>query len=128
MGLSVWRLGLRRTAGARTGRFKLACWLTLIAVAGLVLAYACHRNLYQRCQDYLKNEVEVQAKRRECETMEERIQASRQRVESLGSDPLEIEADIRRNNNLVREGETIYRIEMVPANAQAGGRAGHATP
>jgi cell division protein FtsB len=94
-------------------RKKLRYWLVLTAVMAMVLAYAGHRNLRQRFQDYLKNKGEIQAKLRECEALEQRIQASRERVTSLGSDPLEIEAEIRRNKNLVREGEKIYRIQTV---------------
>ncbi|NLT59368.1 MAG: hypothetical protein GXX88_01940, partial [Candidatus Hydrogenedentes bacterium] len=36
------------------------------------------------------------------------------KVEHLDGDAVEMEAAIRRNKNLVREGETIYRVELPP--------------
>lgn len=102
---------------------RLGYWLALVGAAVLAAVYAERRDLGRRYEELRQTEAEVQTKRLQCETLERRIQASRQRVDSLGSDLLEIEADIRRNKSLVREGETIYRIEPV-----ADARDGHQRP
>ena len=116
---AVWRLTAREILGTRVGQLRLGYWLALAGVAVLTAVYADRRDLARRYDEYRRNEAGIEAKRLECEALEQRIQASRQRVDSLGNDLLEIEADIRRNKSLVREGETIYRIE--PADdARAG--------
>jgi len=116
---AVWRATAREILGTRIGRLRLGYWLTLLGVGVLAAVYAERRELGRRYEEYRRNEMEVQTKRLECEALEQRIQASRQRVDSLGNDLLEIEADIRRNKTLVREGEIIYRIEPV-GEAHAG--------
>jgi len=113
------RLGPPRTA-VPAGGSTPGYWLTLLVVAGLVLAYAAHRNLYPRSQEHLDNRNAIRAKQRECEALEQKIQAAQRHVESLGNDPLEIEADIRRSKNLVRNGETIYRIKAIPTKDDPG--------
>ena len=87
--------------------------MTLVGAGALAAVYAEWRDVGRRYEAYRRNETEIQTKRIECEALEQRLQASRQRVDSLGNDLLEIEADIRHNKSLVREGEIIYRIEPV---------------
>ena len=43
--------------------------------------------------------------------LQKRESELRQRVDHLVNDPVEMEAEVRRSKNRVREGETIYRIE-----------------
>jgi len=88
--------------------------ILVVAVAGMVIAYAFHRDLFALYQSYRERGAEVQASRdelREAQILEEELS---RKVEHLDGDAVEMEAAIRRNKNLVREGETIYRVELPP--------------
>jgi len=91
-------------------------WLILLLVAGLTALYADRRDLYDRYQVFLDDQQKIQAAQNQCGALQAQIDDARRLVEHLGSDPLEIEDAIRRNKNLVREGETIYRIQPPPGN------------
>lgn len=109
-------------------RKSIRYWLALALTAAIMAGYASHRNLHRRFKDYLKSEADIQARQDRTATLEGRIEQSRERVESLGSDPLEIEADIRRHKTLVRDGERIYRIEEVPADRVSPHDPGDVSP
>lgn len=87
-------------------------WLALLLVAGLAGAYAVHRDLYGTYLEYRESDARVDALMDGHKTLEETRDALQRRVDLLGSDPVEIEASIRRGKNLVREGERVYRIEL----------------
>ena len=89
-------------------------WLVLLLVAALTVLYVQRRDLPRRYMDYQKSAEELAQARQSCAELEGKIEASRQRAEHLGSDPTEIEAAIRRSKDLVREGETVFRIEKAP--------------
>lgn len=89
-------------------------WLILLLVAALAALYVQRRDLPRRYLDYQKSAQELAQARQSCAELDEKIEASRQRAEHLGSDPTEIEAAIRRSKDLVREGETVFRIEKAP--------------
>jgi cell division protein FtsB len=101
-------------------RHKLVYWLILLLVGALSLLYAERRNLYARYLEHEQTIGRVRGGREQCDTLKNEIESSRQRVEHLGTDPAEIEAAIRRNKDLVREGEKGYRIEKAQdGNAMA---------
>jgi len=114
-------MGLRRV-----GSYVLVALL----VALVTVMYAERRNLFARYFEHEAREGQVDTVRQQCEELQKEIDSSRRRVENLGSDPLEIEAAIRRSKDLVREGEKIYRIETGPAGAAqgTGSGSGLATP
>ena len=64
--------------------------------------------------------------------LEHTLKTGKEHADNLGTDPVEVEAAIRRVKRLVREGETIFRIEegseaapAAPApEAPAGGTIG----
>lgn len=89
-------------------------WLLLLVAAVLTLLYAERRNLYVRYMEHVEAEQEVLQGQERCEKIETETEATRQHLEHLGTDPIEIEAAIRRSKDLVREGEKIYRIEKSP--------------
>lgn len=89
-------------------------WLILLLVAALTVLYVQRRDLPRRYMDYQKSAEELAQARQLCAELDGKIEASRQRAEHLGSDPTEIEAAIRRSKDLVREGETVFRIEKAP--------------
>ena len=86
-------------------------WLVLLVAAVLTLLYAERRNLYIRYMEHVETKKEVLEGQKQCEKLEAEAEATRQRIQHLGTDPIEIEAAIRRSKDLVREGEKIYRIE-----------------
>lgn len=92
-------------------------WAALAVLAVALVAYARQHDLPQLYAGYRYSEQEVQQ-------LEERLQALRieeaklqQNVEDLDNDPLAVEAEIRRSKGLVREGETVYRVELPPVPA-----------
>jgi cell division protein FtsB len=86
-------------------------WLVLILAGVLTVLYVQKHNLPERFLEHRYGVEQVQDAEQQCKTLEAEIDATRQRVEHLGSDPLEIEDTIRHNKDFVRQGETIYRIQ-----------------
>jgi cell division protein FtsB len=86
--------------------------LGLAVTAALVVGYAGLRDLYGRYADYRRNEGEVRALEREIEQLKQTAQELGERKEGLGTNPVEMEAAIRRTKNLVRPGEKVYRVEQ----------------
>ncbi len=85
--------------------------VTFIAVASLSAAYAVQRDLLGRYAQYQQREEQVRSMQRQVDAFEEQVSRAQQRVKDLDADPLELEAAIRHIKRLVREGETIYRIQ-----------------
>ncbi|GEM_PF-843164 len=96
--------------------------MVVVAVTGIVCAYAFHRDLLSLYNKYCEREAAVQRLRqsvREAQALEDDLS---RRVDGLDHDAVEMEAAIRRNKELIREGETIYRVEL-PPEIGAGGTA-----
>ncbi|MEK7794993.1 MAG: septum formation initiator family protein [Candidatus Hydrogenedentota bacterium] len=93
----------------RTGMWY---WLALAFILGAVVFYAQQHDVFGLYDQYQESERAVQEldERLSAATAEEAV--SREHVEHLERDPLEIEAAIRDGKGLVRDGETIYRVEL----------------
>jgi cell division protein FtsB len=91
--------------------------LVFLVATGLTVGYVIHRDLAGQYTFYQENEEYVRAMREQQRALTAEEQRLTQRVEGLTSDPVEVEADIRRSKGLVRPGERILRIE--PVNAEA---------
>lgn len=89
-------------------------WLILLLAVALTIYYVQRRDLVHRYFEYQKNARELSQAEQSCADLEEKLSESRERARYLDSDPTEIEAAIRRNKDLVREGETVFRIEKAP--------------
>jgi cell division protein FtsB len=83
----------------------------------LAVAYVVHRDLHGRYQAYQRSEESVQAAQHKEQALEDEKQRLEQRVKDLDQNPLEVEAAIRRIKRLVRDGETVYRLEEAPETA-----------
>ncbi|HOT51236.1 MAG TPA: septum formation initiator family protein, partial [Candidatus Hydrogenedentes bacterium] len=81
------------------------------------LWYMSERRLVERYSGHQQMQQQTQAAKEQIQRLEKEIENTRRRIEHLGSDPMEIEAAIRRSKDLVREGEKIYRIEKAPSDA-----------
>ena len=93
-------------------RIGIGYWLGLAMTVALTAAYAYERDLYGLYLLHLDRGRQVAEQRRELEQLELQEQRLRQRVDRLNTDQVEIEALIRRDKRLVREGETIYRVRL----------------
>jgi len=94
--------------------------LLVVVMVGLVLVYAFHRDVVSLYAKYCESRTGVQHLRdslRDAQTLEKDLS---RRVQRLDHDAVEKEAAIRRNKELVREGETIYRVEL-PPDIESGG-------
>lgn len=87
-------------------------WLALVVLVGLLAAYVQRRDLYRLHGNYVESEDEVERLHTRLEVLNQEEAELDKRVDGLDSDPLEMEAAIRRSKNLVRQGETIYRVEL----------------
>lgn len=87
-------------------------WAALTLLALAAAAYAQKRDIYALRLDYRASEDEVRMLERELETSSESEAELKQRVSQLHDDPLEMEAAIRDTKRLVRDGETIYRVNV----------------
>ena len=96
--------------------------LLVLVMTGMVAVYALHRDFVGLYQDYREREAEIQALRDRVRGAETQAGNLAHKVEQLDNDAVEMEAAIRRNKNLVREGETIYRVELPPEIESAGAK------
>jgi len=100
-----------------TRSFNWGYILVFLLVTGLTVAYVIHRDLAGQYNFYQRNEEDVRTMREQLQTLDAEEQRLQERVEGLTSDPIEVEADIRRSKGLVRPGEHVIRIE--PGNVEA---------
>ena len=93
-------------------------WLALAVVVGLLFVYAQRRDLPGVYGDYLKSDEQVQELEDRLPELEAEKEALERSVDYLGGDALELEAAIRERQGLVRDGETIYVIELPPGSLE----------
>ncbi len=93
------------------GRERLLWVLGALVVMALGYGYAYQRHLYVRYLEFRENEIRVEAVRNEIEALKERVKQAQERIENLETDPVEMEAAIRRIRRLTRDGEVVFRIE-----------------
>jgi len=86
---------------------------------GLLLSgaywYVGYRDLLGLHRTYQNGEVEVEDLQRLLHEDKAKAETLKAHVAGLDSDPIELEAAMRRNKNVVREGEKIFRFELAPA-------------
>ncbi len=85
--------------------------LVFLLVTGLTVAYVIHRDLVGQYNFYQRNEEYVRTKREQLQALTAEEARLQERVDGLTSDPVEVEADIRRSKGLVRPGEHVIRLE-----------------
>lgn len=85
--------------------------LLFIGCAALAAAYAVQRDLQGRFEERRQHQQAVEAARQQVDALDRELEQHKARVEGLDNDPVEIEASVRRVRQLVRPGETMYRIE-----------------
>ena len=88
-------------------------------------AYAQRQNLSGLYDEYRFSEQEVRELELRLEELQAEEQALKQHVEDLDTDPLAVEAEIRRSKGLVRKDEKIFRVELPPAEGPQSKQAQH---
>ncbi len=86
--------------------------MALLLIVALSAGYAYKRDLVSQYRKYQASQEEVNALEAEQNRLVEECSELDKRVENLGSDPVEIEAAIRRSKSLVRQDERVFRIEL----------------
>ncbi len=89
-------------------------YVGLLVMGAAIAAYAYLRDPVDLHQKYEERRGEVKALELKLDEQIVEEQRLTQRVEHLDSDPVEMEAAIRRREHRVRDGETIYRVELPP--------------
>ena len=97
---------------------EILIWLLgLVLVTAVGYGYARQRNIHARYIEFQHNDKQIESVKQEIEALRKRVEQAQQRVDNMESDPIEIEATIRRIRRLTRDGETIFRIEDAPIDA-----------
>lgn len=87
-------------------------WLALLVLLGLTAVYVSQRDLEGLYLQYRQSGQQVEVLRQKADALNEKEARLKERVDHLESDPIEMEAAIRQRKNLVRPGETVYRVEL----------------
>jgi len=77
--------------------------------------YVGYRDLPGLYNVYRNGELEAENLQRVLQEEEAKAELLEAHVAGLDSDPVELEAAMRRNQNVVRENETIHRFQLSPA-------------
>jgi cell division protein FtsB len=87
----------------------------LLATVGLAVTYFERRQLQERYEAFQQGEREIEDARAQILELEKALAEEEARARNLVSDPVEVEAAIRRIKRGVRDGETVFRVEASPA-------------
>ncbi len=85
--------------------------LIAAAVLGACVWYVHERDLAARFDAKQASDAEVRATDAHLKAQRSERAAARERVEGLDSDPVEVEAAIRRNKGLIRPGERVFLFQ-----------------
>lgn len=86
-------------------------WLALLLMLVMCIFYVQQRELQARHRDYLHRANQTDAMRDRLEAAQDTAAALERRVDGLATDQVEMERALR-ERNWVRQGETVYRIEL----------------
>lgn len=89
--------------------------LGIVLVGSVAYGYYHQRNIHARYLEFQENEKQIDAVRQDIESLKERVDQVKIRVQNMENDPVEIEATIRRIRRLTRDGEVIFHVEEVPS-------------
>lgn len=87
-------------------------WTALVLLLAGAWVYVDRRDLTRHFETARDSHSQAEALRQELHTSAESVRRLEARVEHLQGDPVEMEAVARHNKNLVREGETIFRVVL----------------
>lgn len=87
-------------------------WTGLILAVGLLSIYVQRRGLFDLYHSYVDSRETVSSLEGRLEASESERAKLQSEIEHLDNDPLEMEAAIRGSKRYVREGETVFRVEL----------------
>lgn len=87
-------------------------WISMAAVLLGITAYARYHDLTGLYVGYQDSEREVSRLEVRLESLRAKEATLNRSVQKLDTDPLAMEAAIRRSKGFVRKGETVYRVEI----------------
>ncbi len=87
-------------------------WIALAATIAVSAIYVDKRGLRELYDSFEQSAHEVRLLEKELDRLKTEESGLRRRVEGLESDPVEMEAAIRQRKNLVRPGETVFRVTL----------------
>jgi len=111
-----------------TQRHRLGYIVVLVIALALVVAYVHKRDLRGKYEAYQESEKKVEASEHELSDLKSKLEKEEERLENLETDPLEIEAAIRRISHAVRKDEKVFRVEAVPEPESGQAREPRAPP
>lgn len=94
-------------------------FLSVLLVMALCVWYVKQRKLEERLEAHRQTQEEVQMLQAQVESLRLDVEQGKQRVRDLANDPVEQEAAIRRWSGKLREGETVFHVELAPEPATA---------
>lgn len=92
--------------------------VTLGALVSAAYWYVGYRDLAGLYNAYRNGEEETVNLQQSLEEEAAKAEVLEAHVAGLDGDPVELEAAVRRNKNVVREGEKIYRFDLAPARRE----------
>jgi len=87
-------------------------WVSVTLVVTVSVIYADRHDLYGRYVAHQTSLEDVRQQELKRDALKQEIEGTQKVVSNLSDDPLEIEAAVRRSRDLVRQGETVYRIQF----------------
>ena len=87
-------------------------WTALLLLIVAAWVYVDRRGLNERIDAARHSHEQAESLRQELRAASESVSRLEARVEHLHGDPVEMEAVVRHNKNLVRDGETIFRVVL----------------
>ncbi len=90
--------------------------------------YVGYRDLPGLYNVYRNGELETENLQRVLQEEEAKAETLEAHVAGLNSDPVELEAAMRRNKNVVRKGEKITRFELAPSRRDRPVASGEDVP
>lgn len=91
--------------------------LGLVLVIAVAYGYYQQRNIHGRYLDLKRNQSALEKIKSEVNELEARVNSAKATLQRLKEDPLEIEAAIRKERRMARDGEIIFHIESPPQNS-----------
>lgn len=100
-------------------RQRVVSVLAFGLAAVLAAVYFQQRDLPGRYRAYQQRQEQIRQAEAQVAALEATLKTGQEHADNLGTDPVEVEAAIRRVKRMVRDGETIFRIEEVSEAAPA---------
>lgn len=92
-------------------RERLIWFGTTVLIIAATAVYIRQWDLQHQWERYQQSERATADMRQQLQDMEESVKAAQERAQSMGKDPVEKEATVRRISKGVREDEIVFRVE-----------------